>query len=39
MERPEEFEQDFDWRYSRIAQVMARNDWNKWVDYRGPEEE
>ena len=27
-------EKDFDWRYSRIVQVMARSDWNKWLDYR-----
>jgi ectoine hydroxylase-related dioxygenase (phytanoyl-CoA dioxygenase family) len=37
MSRPEEFEQDFDWRYSKIAKMMSEADWESHVDYRGPQ--
>jgi hypothetical protein len=36
MSRPEEFDQDFDWRYSGDARQLAERDWDEWVDYRGP---
>jgi hypothetical protein len=39
MSRPEEFSQDFDWRYSKIARQMAQAEWNEWVDYRGTDDE
>ena len=35
MSRPEEFKQDFDWRYSKIAKHMSESDWESFVDYRG----
>lgn len=39
MSRPEEFEQDFDFRHTKFAEELAQDDWNVWVDYRGPNEE
>lgn len=36
MSRPDELEQDFDWRYSADARQLAERDWDEWVDYRGP---
>lgn len=39
MSRPEEFEQDFDWRYSKIAKAMSEVEWNENVDYRGPRDD
>lgn len=39
MSRPEEFEQDFDFRHTEFARELAENEWNEWVDYRGPEQE
>jgi ectoine hydroxylase-related dioxygenase (phytanoyl-CoA dioxygenase family) len=36
MSRPEEFDQDFDWRYSGDARALAEREWDEWVDYRGP---
>ena len=39
MSRPEEFEQDFDWRYSKIVKMMSEAEWNQQVDYRGPRDE
>ncbi|MEM7016972.1 MAG: phytanoyl-CoA dioxygenase family protein [Pseudomonadota bacterium] len=38
MSRPEEFKQDFDWRYSKIAKMMSEADWASHVDYRGPKD-
>lgn len=35
MSRPEEFNQDFDWRYSKNAKQLASQDWETYVDYRG----
>lgn len=36
MSRPEEFDQDFDWRYSKIAKTLSEAEWDSHVDYRGP---
>ena len=35
MSSPEEFKQDFDWLYSKIAKQMSESDWESFVDYRG----
>ena len=36
---PSKFEQDFDWRYSKIVKMMSEAEWNQQVDYRGPRDE
>lgn len=36
MSRPEQFDQDFDWRYTKDAMYKSQRDWDAHVDYRGP---
>ena len=35
MSRPDEFEQDFDWKYSQNAKQLAALDWESYAEYLG----
>ncbi|MEO2177135.1 MAG: phytanoyl-CoA dioxygenase family protein [bacterium] len=37
MSRPEEFEQDFDWKYTQNARQLAGANWETFAEYLGPE--
>jgi len=35
MDRPEEFLQDFDWKYTRDAKMLSELDWESFAEYKG----
>ena len=36
MSRPEEFDQDFDWKYTENARELSELPWESFAEYRGP---
>lgn len=35
MSRPEEFDQDFDWKYTENARELSEKEWDSFAEYRG----